>query len=365
MAVVLGVAALVLFVVAVAIGPAPESPILWVFVVLGQALWPLLLLLSVVSAFRDRISAWARQVLLDVAGPAVVQSMAPRVVLDSVLNRVFGHEVGHDEILAAVLGGAGRRSDGVDTAVSSSTTVQIRLERIDEKTCGSQLTWSHVFSGVRNNHLYMIFGTFNREIFTSITNERTYPLYEVWFLKDDDELEEFVPNLRSQLEFGVSYLDENGGFHVVPPRPEPGEVVALRSYGDFVKLPESVDRDELRIVKVDLYDLTDPDHVVTAIEGLTVRASSVGPFELGFTTWQVPHPCYVTTVTFDVSELARDGERLVYQVVSSTLKKAEMKYRGSWIETTDRIEVSVESWMLTGHGVTLLWRPVNGAENER
>jgi len=103
------------------------------------------------------------------------------------------------------------------------------------------------------------------------------------------------------------------------------------------------------------------DHVVDAIETLTIRASNVAAFDLGYLVWSPPHPCFVHTVTFDVSRLARPGEDLVYLIVLGTIKGAGIPIN-HWTPLPDRIEVPVESWMLAGHNVTLLYRPATPAE---
>ncbi len=359
MAVVLWVAAVALFTAALLLEGGAGA---WEHVVGQFAAWtgPLVFLAAVAYTLRGRFMGWARDTLVDMAGPAVIASMPPRQVLDSALARVFGDGNGHDEIITALLGGGGRHRDGLDTAISRRTTAHIELDRIG-KLCESNITWSHELAGVGNNHYYVIFGTSDRSIYTSVTNDRVYPLYEVWFFPDELQLDEFVPTLRDQLQFGVSYSDEVGDVHLVAPRPEQGDVVTLADYDRYVRLPEGLDPADLRILKVDLYNLVHDDHVVDHIEAVTVRASNIGP-DLGFLTWSVPHPCFVTTVTFDVSRMATPDHRLAFQIVSSTLRQAELKYRGTWIETTDPIEVPFDSWMLPGHGVTLLWRTVDGAE---
>jgi hypothetical protein len=134
--------------------------------------------------------------------------------------------------------------------------------------------------------------------------------------------------------------------------------VALRNYNQFIRLPDSVDRKNLRIFQLDLYDLADPDHIVNSIERLAMRASTVGSFDQNFTTWSAPHPCFVHTISFDVRRLARQHEKLLYQVVASTLKMSYLPLRGTWTHVPDEIEVVIDSWMLPGHAVTLLWRQV-------
>ena len=54
----------------------------------------------------------------------------------------------------------------------------------------------------------------------------------------------------------------------------------------------------------------------------------------------------------------------MYQVIASTLKMTDIPLRGTWTHVPDEIEVTVNSWMLPGHGVTLLWRSLPGSESQ-
>jgi hypothetical protein len=313
---------------------------------------------------RRRLAEWARRQLVDVAGPALIRSMPPRTVLSALLPRVYGDRVGHEDVLTGVLGGAGRDPGGRDTAVSRGTRAHFRLRAIDDATCCGEATWTHEFSGVRDSHRFVIFATFDREISSLVPRERLYPFFELWTLDNEDQLEDFVPVLRDTLRVGITYVDDASREHVVAPRRQDGEEVALRRYDQFVRLPEWVDRKNLRIVQFDLHDLADADHVVERVTSLTLQATNLFPAELGFFTWSPPHPCYMHQVVFDVQELARPGTELDYLVVQSTLNRHGVPLDGGWMTTQGRIEVDVASWMLPGHNVTLLWRPINGAERK-
>jgi hypothetical protein len=362
MAVVIGVAALVLLALSVLIGPLTAS--FWLRTVYLVAQWtgPLLLLVTVGLAVRHRLADWVRRQLVDLAGPALITAMPPRTVLNRALERVFGEKVGHQEIVTALLGGNGRDLAARDTAVSKETSATIRLERIEDSTVLTELTWSHEFSGVRNNHLLVLFATWDRDIYTWIIQERIYPLFEAWRVVDEEELDQFASGLKDRLDVGISYRDATGALHEVPLQSVNGEEVALHEYDRFVRLPDWVDRKNLAIYQVDLHDLADPDHIVDSVDRLVLRASTVGSFDQGYVFWSPPHPCYVTRIVFDVRQLAQAGEKLVYQLVMSTLKLTEVPLGGTWTPADNWIEVGVDSWMLPGHGVTLLWRPVYGVE---
>ena len=248
---------------------------------------------------------------------------------------------------------------GRDTAVSRGTTAHFRLWSIDENMCGNESTWSHDFSGVRDNHKLVLFATSDPEIANLVSSARVYPLFESW-LVPEDHLEDFVPTLRRTFEVGVSYTDELGDPHTVPPRLMKGEEVALRQYERYIRLPDRIDRQNLHIVEFDLYDLADPDHVVVSIERLVMRNVHHSENARGYLNWTPPHPCYVRSVTFDVRDLPLPHQRLVYTVLGSTIRKLRVPMRMQWAEVKDQIEIPVDAWMLPGHTVTLLWRPLNG-----
>jgi hypothetical protein len=363
MAVVMAVAAAVLLVLSAVLGPDDPSPWLRAVYVLAQWTGPLLLILLCGLVLSRRALPWATAVLVKLAGPALIKAMPPRAVLEALLPWVYGDAVGHQDVLTGVLGGSGRDPAGRDTAISRGTTATFRLWAVDEQMSGNESTWTHDFSGIRDNHKLVLFATSDPEIANLVSSERVYPLFELWLL-DEDHLEEFVPTLRATLEVGVSYADEFGDLHDVPPRRLKGEEVTLRQYDRYLRLPESVDRQNLRIVEFDLHDLADPDHVVGSIESLVMRTVHYTVND-GYLNWTPPHPCYVRTVTFDVRELPLRDQKLVYTVLGSTVRKLRVPLRMRWVEVPDRIEINVDAWMLPGHAVTLLWRPVEGLGPDR
>jgi hypothetical protein len=358
MAVVLAVAAAVLLVISALLGPDQPSPWLRAVYLLAQWVGPLLLIALGGLVLWRRVADRVRQALVGLVGPALIRAMPPRTVLGALLPWVYGDAVGHEDVLIGVLGGGGRDPYGRDTAVSRGTTAHFRLWSIDDFMCGNESTWSHDFSGVRDNHKLVLFATSDADIANLVASERVYPLFESW-LVHEDHLEDFVPTLRATFEVGISYTDELGNVHHVSPRRIEGQEVALRQYDRYIRLPEGVDRQNLHIVECDLYDLADPDHVVSSIERLVMR--TVHHTEnLGYLNWTPPHPCYVRSVTFDVRELALPHQKLVYTVLGSTVRKLRVPMRMQWAEVPDQVEIPVDAWMLPGHTVTLLWRPIDG-----
>ncbi|WP_181780085.1 hypothetical protein [Pseudonocardia pini] len=314
---------------------------------------------------RGPLVHWVKRRLVELAGPAIIRTMAPRDVLATLLPAIYGDRASHEDVLTGVLGGAGRDARGRDIAVSKGTTAHLRLMAVDERTCVSEFTWTHEFSGVRDNHFLILFGTVDPEIVPLVLANRTYPLFEVWHLRNEDELDDFVPMLRDSLKVGIAYRDSDGNVIEVEPAAHVGEEIALRHFDGFLRLPERIDRKDLRILQLDLYDLADPDHVVAAVERLSVRASQHTDLSRGYITWSPPHPCYLETVTFDVQHLGVDGREYDFLVLPSVMRRGGMPHYPHWMRIDDVITVEVRSWMLPGHAVTLLWRLVDDPENDR
>lgn len=361
-AVVFLLAVCALLFVAAALGGQPAP---WARAITMLAQWLGLLLLAALVLYlaRRRLLAWARERLIDVAGPALVRSMSPRAVLTALLPSIYGVREPYQEVITAVLGGAGRELSGTDTTVSRNTTAHIRLQSIGGTACTGEISWSHEISGMRNNHRYVIFATCDRDLYALVNQERVFPLFEAWKLDNDDQLEDFIPTLRASLQIGVTYMDMDGCMHVAEPRRQEGVEVALRDFDQYVRIPSGMDRKDLRILQFDLYDLADPDHVVESVEQVSIRAAHVFPAELAYLSWSSPHPCFVRRITFDVADLPLEGEELLYFVTLATLNRGIVHQR--WRGAGGRIEVAVDSWMLPGHGVALAWRPIDGAEPRR
>jgi hypothetical protein len=323
------------------------------------------LLVLVGYVFRKRLRDGAQRLLAEIAGPAVVRSLPPRTALNAVLAPLYGEQAVHDDLLIAVLGGAGREWDRRDTVAGRVVDAHFRLRSLDKTTCRSETTWTYEFSGVRDSHLLVIFGTHDRRTAAAVMRGRVHPLYELWLLNNEDEMEDFVRLLRDTVEIGVTYRDAHQVQHVVAPRAQSGEVVKLRDYRKLVRLPDDLSGDDLHIVTYDLYWLADPDHVVDSVQGFTLRVSTEAE-NLGYFVWTAPFPCFVRKIVFDMSDLAREGETLAYRMIPSVAGWwSQPSVERAWILGATTLHFELNSWMLGGHGVTLVWRSIDGVERKR
>jgi hypothetical protein len=364
MTVILAVAAAALLAIAVMIGPDSTSILLRVIYLIAVWSGPLVVLLLGAAILRPRLASTMRGLMVDATGPTIVRNMPPRAALEATLGPVWGDSGALQEMLTAILGGAGRHPAGYDTAVSRETTAHFRLESVDAMTCLNEFTWTYDLSSVHDNHKFVIFATDDQSTAGLIARERVFPLYELWLLREDI-LDDFVPGIGSRTRMGITYRDIDGAVHKVPLTALRGNEVAFKDYGSYVRFPGPVGRDSVQIVEFNLHDLADPEHVVEAIETLTLQITYTTPRQLGYITWSPPHPCFVSKITFDVEELAFDGEKLVYLLLPSFIKAAGLPSNRGWEKmSSGRIELGINAWMLPAHGVTLLWRPVDGSEPE-
>lgn len=357
MAVVLAVAAAALLALAAAVGS--ENPSFWLRIVylLAAGGGFLLIVVSIVIVVRRRLEQLVGDRLVEVASPAIIRTIAPRAVLGALLPWIYGDAANHQEVLTGMLGGAGRDIAGGDTAVSRNTTAHFRIWSVDEGLVQSEGTWTHEFSGMRKSDKLVIFATHDDEIAALVAQERLFPLFELWRVLDEDALDDFGRSLRETIELGITYRDNSGAEHRVKPQFLPGTRVPLRQFDQYIRLPDEVNRQDLYIVDFDLWELADPDHVVATIESLTIKARGPASIDVGYYFWTAPHPCYVRTVTFDVTQLSLPGGRQhEFRAFGFTMRNSQAgpsRHPGN----SDLIELPINSWMLPGHGVTLLWRP--------
>lgn len=315
------------------------------------------MLALVAFLLRHRVRRWLSRELVGLVGPSIVAALPPRVVLANLLEKIYGPGGDYESVLVAVLGGAGHDPRGRDLAASRRTTAHFQVRTIDDATCSVVATWTHRLSGLIEDHNFVVFATCDSETWEITSRQRLVPLYESWFVPDEDLFEEIIPNLSSSLQVGINYTDESGASHQVGLQRINSTEVAVRDYSKYVRLPDETDLKNLRILQFDLGELFGDDHVVNAIRGLSVRFEAKEPFGDGFLTWSPPYPCFVERLTFDVTELASAGHDLVFKIVVFTMKA--IAPGAQWASAADIRAVELDSWLLPGHGVALLWKPVD------
>lgn len=331
---------------------------------IASVLAPLAAVVLAAAAFRRQITGWLARELLSVSGPAMLKELPPRVVLSSLLDRIFRDRRGHESVLAGILGGAGLDVHGRDIATSRRTDVHVCLRSIDAKSYECEITLRHQLSGSLANHDFVVFATYDPKLWNLLARERKHPLYESWFVPDERELHAFGGTLRRTLKIGISYRDDAGTLHEVEPGSPPCTEPLSSEYSDYVQLPGDVEIGAVKIYCIELGQLADPDHVMGEIETITVQATSFERAEYGIMTWSPPYPCFVDRVTFDVEKLRLDDHELLFRLTPFTMERPGPSFSYGWSPARCVPDLVLQSWLLAGHGFALNWRPTSPEDEE-
>jgi hypothetical protein len=300
-----------------------------------------------------------------IAGPVFVEHLLPSEVLRTFLASVYGPNVANDDVVAGVLGGDGMRPRGDDLTISTGTTVKLELQGIDTKTYHFMTTQRYQFRKSVPVDRFVIFATSNALLRDTISAACRYPLFELYFIPDSSLFLDSVDDLRHSTQIAIDYLDHDGLRRSAEPSQIPPLEVKFNEWANYLtffrepmgplpKLSPMSHMSDLRIFECDLSGIAD-DHVVRAICGLTVSSRTLQRTNDGFCYWQSPYPSFVDTISFDATGLAVDhSPRHEFRVMPFTFRSTAAS--AQWLEAGELGDLDVQSWLLPGHGVALLWR---------
>src|SRR5215204_4243587 len=300
---------------------------------LADQLWPLLLVgMAAVVGYRTVLRPWIAREFARLFEQARAGGSPPRDVMVALLSRIYGETRPTDDVVVGVLGGAGADPRGVDLSISSHTTVDYALRRVDRRAYELKLTVQHSFKEDVTDQRFAIFATCDPQLRDSIALARRLPLYEEWFVPNPELFEMSVDEIASSAHIGIDYTDLDGSYHQVAATKV---VLTEVSYGDWPEyltlfrepvgaMPkQSPDRymRTLRIFEFDLGELADADHTVGSIRSMSLTSTSLQPLEDPFCYWQAPYPCYVERVKFDAADLNWEGDApRLFRVVPFTFR---------------------------------------------
>lgn len=329
--------------------------------------FPVLVLAGgVLGAYELFMRRWLAAEFAHIAGPRIVEALLPQQVMEVFLDSVYGKNDANRDVMTGLLGGEGRLPLGGDLTISTHTGVNVELRAVDHELY--HLTTSVTYSFKKNVHVdrFIIFATCNALLRDSISSGCQLPLFELWFVTDAALFQDAVDDMLPSVRLGIEYLDDGSRHHVAESSKLRLREVKFHHWADYLSffrenmgpLPRQNTRDhlaDLRIFECDLSDVAGDDHTVSAIERLSVRATALQRIDDGFCYWQAPYPCYVDRITFSVKELDIDGNgAFQFNIAPFTFRSNTATTR--WLSAEELPELDVQSWLLPGHGVALLWR---------
>jgi len=320
-------------------------------------------------AYRRLLRPWIGREFERLSEQAIVGAWPPQEVMATLLSRIYGNAHSTQDVVVGVLGGAGIDARGSDLTISTHTTVDYILRRIDRRAYELKLAVRHSFKDDVTDPRFAIFATCDPQLRDSIALACRLPLYEEWFVPNAALFAKSVDEISSSAHIGIDYTDLDGGHHRVDPTRVELTEVSYRDWPEYLTLfreslgtlprqsPARYMR-TLRIFEFDLGELADEDHVVGSIRSMSLTSTSLQPLEAPFCYWQAPYPCYVERVRFDAAGLAWDDDPLwLFRVVPFTFRSAIAS--GRWMPAEELGDLFVRSWLLPGHGVALIWKPTS------
>lgn len=320
-----------------------------------------------VAAYEVWLHPWWVDELAALSGPALLDAMLPAQVQSAVLRKVYGDSPANHDVVHGVLGGEGIQPDGSDLSISTSTSVHLELRSEVPGTYEQISTVGYTFRAGLGDTRLIIFATCDPRLRDMIAAACDRPMFDWWYVADQDIFAESVAGMLSSVEVGVRYRSAPDDLHDIPltkiePRYVPFDewhhhlTFFRESMGPVPKQDPNHYIATLAIYECDLTDVEYPDHPIERVEGLTSRIATLGSTDDGFCYWQPPYPCFVDEIAFDVAGLGSDdGTQYQFRIVPFVLRAGSVPT--SWTGAGILPAVRVRSWLLPGHGVMLMWRP--------
>lgn len=318
-------------------------------------------------AYRRVLRRHLLEEMLRVSGPSIVRALPPQQVMTTLLASIYGDDDANHAFIAGLLGGEGIAPRGADLTISTHTTVAIELRSIDHDICELTSTVGYTFRENSRDHRFVVFATCNPMLRDSIALASRLPLFESWYVPDQALFEDSVDRMLLSARIGMSYTSPDGAKRDIKASDIELTEVLYRDWPEYLRffreafgaLPRQDPAHYMRTLRIFEYDLdvlAPADDVVSSIENLSLRSTTLQRVDESFCYWQPPYPCYVERMSFEATGLdSGTGTSLLFQVVPFTFQ-AEVVPSG-WITADELNSYSVNSWLLPGHGVALLWRP--------
>ncbi|MEJ2866264.1 hypothetical protein WCD74_00715 [Actinomycetospora sp. OC33-EN08] len=308
----------------------------------------------------------------------VIEVLPPGRVADRLLERIYGPSPFNQPLATALLGGEGLMGDAADLTISEHTEIDYRLVRVDDANYQLVMRTHYSFRNRIPSRRLVIFATSDETLRDRIVVGCRFPLFESWFVREDETktlFEDSVESILQSVAVGLEYEDDRGQITKVPARHPSANLheVKVRDWGRYLTFfgtdgdnGWTIDRqqymDRLRIFEIDLHDHAGAEGLIGPIQRLTLESTTLQAIDDGFCWWQAPYPCFVERMGFDTGSFDLPGGedlRFLVKPFATAVGGAPAPWR-----TSDRMaDVALQVWMLAGHGMALIWRPAERSES--
>lgn len=336
----------------------PESTLERIGRQVASQIWlPLALIALLLVAYEKFLRRRLASEVAKIAAPSIIGAMPPQQVMESFLNSIYGANEANRDVIAGVLGG--------NLVVSAHTDVQLHLSAVTQNVYRLTATTTYRFRQNVTADRFVVFATCDARLRDSISYLCDFPLFDLWFVPDQELFFDSVNSLTSSAEVGMDYLDRDGRRQSASFRDLPLTEVKYQEWSRYLPLfREAVGPFErqhshdylgsLRIFDCALTAMT--EQRIHSIQRLSLRQSALQKVDESYCYWQPPYPCYVEQVGIDVRDFGLTGaEQWQFSAMPFTFRAANAAT--SWQRAEELTSINLRSWLLPGHGVVLIWRP--------
>jgi hypothetical protein len=305
-----------------------------------------------------------------ISGPSIVKALLPRQVLYTLLSHIYGEQPENRDVTAGVLGGAGEKPNGADLTISSSTTVYYRLQNAGAGQYRLTSTVRYAFTHPVSDARFALFALGSADLRDSIILGCDLPLFDYWYFPSDEQFERSSETVRKSAKMKVLYLDADGirrqssefvaPMQKVDPKYWPDYLSFFRTdLGALRRRDPSNFLNKLSIYSCELREvLNNEDYRLAEILGIEFSSSSLQSKDDGYCYWSAGYPCLVRRIHFDASDFTPDQPDSEWRFRLAPFMLHGYSHTDEWVEASHIEPLTVSSWMLPGHGVALLWKPL-------
>jgi hypothetical protein len=334
------------------------------------ALWPFFLTVALAILVYEK---WLRQSFISelkrLSGPQIIKALRPREALHALLEDVYGnnnHGANRD-VVVSVLGGRGEAADRRDLTVSDSTRVDITLaDHADASKY--DLTFSvsyHLARRESPDTPFVFFITTDAHLRDLILLGCDQPLFDFWYVPDaSPDLD--LATLTKLVSVQVDYDDPGGEPHTSPPFspiamtpiPQDDWWRYLRFFREDIGNERVLNpcdyKSTLAVMTFSFRQVLDEERFhCDFVRGFKLASTTTQQKSTGYCYWVAQYPCLVEVIKFDTSGFTLPGvqrSRPEFHMVPFLIR-ADTKEN-----TSPPLTLAPHTWLLPGHGVSLLWK---------
>jgi len=333
------------------------------------ALWPVFLTVAAGIIVYER---WLRDSfvaeLKHITGPALMRTLRPRDTLSLLVGHIYGKHSQNRDVVAGVLGGYGDKIDLSDLTISDLTEVDMILADTDKEDL-YDLTLSVRYRFEQRqlpDTTFVFFVTSHPRLRDLIVVGCERPLFDFWYIPDGGALKD-LSTFTDSVKLEVTYTDPEGAPHETGTLPDVKLTkVPIAQWRDYLR---SFREDIGNINRLEVHDFESQLAIFTFsvadvlkkadfrwkyVRGFTITSTTKQKKSDEYCYWVAPYPCLVNAIRFHTSQFTavNTGGRLEFRSVPFLLRA--LSDVDTW--TDNPVPLKPETWLLPGHGVSLLWR---------